>query len=248
MVSKKNNLSQKKAGDGLNVEKGNWNFSGNKIAEKFYSHVSKSVPLYNEGHNLICELSEYFLKSDALCYDLGCSSGELTRKLADTNKSQKGLKFIGVDIEKSMINKAKENNNNLYKNINYIADDIHSLKLKPSELIVAYYTVMFAKEYQKQLLINKIYKSLRWGGAFILFEKVRAPDARFQDMMTRIYDDYKLSNGYLPDEIVAKTQSLKGILNPFSTQGNYDMLSRAGFVDIMTVQKYVSFEGIIAIK
>jgi len=248
MVNVKKEQSKKKAGDGLRVEKGNWNFTGNKIAEKFYSHVSKSVPLYNEGHNLISELSEFFLKTDSLCYDLGCSSGELTRKLASTNKNQEGLKFIGIDNEKSMIKKAKSNNKNLHKNINYIVDDIHSFKLKPSELIVAYYTVMFAKEHQKQLLIDKIYKSLKWGGAFILFEKVRAPDARFQDMMTRIYDDFKLSNGYTPEEIVAKTQSLKGVLNPFSSKANYEMLSRAGFVDIMTVQKYVSFEGIIAIK
>ena len=47
---------------------------------------------------------------------------------------------------------------------------------------------------------------------------------------------------------VGKTRSLKGILEPFSTQGNLDMMARAGFVDIMTVQKYLSFEGFLAIK
>ena len=45
-----------------------------------------------------------------------------------------------------------------------------------------------------------------------------------------------------------KTRSLKGILEPFSTQGNLDLLSRAGFVDVMTVQKYLCFEGFLAIK
>ena len=58
----------------------------------------------------------------------------------------------------------------------------------------------------KQDLINKIYNTLRWGGAFILYEKVRAPDARFQDMMTRLYDDFKIDNGYVPDEIIAKSK------------------------------------------
>ena len=33
--------------------------------------------------------------------------------------------------------------------------------------------------------IKKIYKSLNWGGGFIMFEKVRAPDARFQDLMLK---------------------------------------------------------------
>jgi tRNA (cmo5U34)-methyltransferase len=41
---------------------------------------------------------------------------------------------------------------------------------------------------------------------------------------------------------------LKGVLEPFSTQGNTDLLRRAGFVDLMTVMKYVCFEGYLAIK
>ena len=45
-----------------------------------------------------------------------------------------------------------------------------------------------------------------------------------------------------------KTRSLKGILEPFSTQGNIDMMKRAGFVDITTVQKSLCFEGFFAIK
>jgi len=86
------------------------------------------------------------------------------------------------------------------------------------------------------------------GGAFILFEKVRAPDARFQDIMQTLYTDYKLEQNYTPEEIISKTRSLKGILEPFSTQGNLDLLKRAGFVDVMSVYKYICFEGFIAIK
>ena len=81
-----------------------------------------------------------------------------------------------------------------------------------------------------------------------MFEKVRACDARFQDIMQTLYTDYKIEQGYSSEEIIAKTKSLKGILEPFSTQGNLDLLKRAGFVDIMTVFKHICFEGFIAIK
>ena len=81
-----------------------------------------------------------------------------------------------------------------------------------------------------------------------MYEKVRANDARFQDIMTGLYTDYKLDRGYTPEEIVAKSRSLKGVLEPFSTEGNLEMLRRAGFVDIITVQKYMNFEGFLAIK
>ena len=37
-------------------------------------------------------------------------------------------------------------------------------------------------------------------------------------------------------------------VEPFSTQGNLDLMSRAGFVDINTILKYICFEGWLAIK
>ena len=239
--------SKRNAGDGLSVEKGNWSFSG-EVAKNFDSHVSKSVPLYYEGHTLIAELSEFFLKEDSICYDLGCSSGSLTLKVAEKNSLHKKIKIIGIDIEEEMIKFAKKSKGKNFSNVTFLNDNIQTFKYKPADLIISYYTMQFTREHLRQELINKIYNSLRWGGAFIFFEKVRAPDARFQDMMTRLYDDFKITNGYVPDEIIAKSRSLKGVMNPFSTKGNYDLLERAGFKDVMTIQKYICFEGFLAIK
>jgi tRNA (cmo5U34)-methyltransferase len=81
-----------------------------------------------------------------------------------------------------------------------------------------------------------------------LFEKVRGPDARFQDIITILYNEFKINQGYTPDDIWAKSISLKGVLEPFSSQGNIDMLKRAGFLDINTIQKFLCFEGFLAIK
>ena len=39
---------------------------------------------------------------------------------------------------------------------------------------------------KRQKLFDKIFDSLIWGGDFLFFEKVRAPDARFQDITTSI--------------------------------------------------------------
>ena len=100
----------------------------------------------------------------------------------------------------------------------------------------------------RQDLINKLYNNLNWGGALVLFEKVRGPDARFQDIASNLYIDYKLRLNYTPDDIISKSLSLKGILEPFSTKGNIDLLKRAGFKDINTIQKYICFEGFLAIK
>ena len=145
-----------------------------------------------------------------------------------------------------MINYAKSKYK--LKNLQFICDDINTFEFEKSDLMISYYTIQFIHPKFRQLLIDKIYNSLNWGGAFIMFEKVRANDARFQDMLTTLYTEFKLNNGYSPEEIIAKTMSLKGVLEPFSSQANVDMLKRAGFIDILTIFKYLNFEGIVAIK
>ena len=54
--------------------------------------------------------------------------------------------------------------------------------------------------------------------------------------MTALYTDFKLEQGYSPDEIIAKARSLKRVQEPFSTKGYLDLFGRAGFVDVMFLQ------------
>lgn len=234
-----------KVGDSIAATNANWSFGG-EVAKTFDDHVSKSVPFYNEGHTLIAQLSDFFMSNESQCYEIGCSTGRLMQVLAEHNR-EKNVRFVGFDVEEAMIDKAKERCAD-YDNISLQVADAIEVDLEPADLIVAYYTVQFIKPKFRQMLFDKIYKSLNWGGAFVLFEKVRGPDARFQDIMTAVYTDYKLLQGYDEAEIISKTRSLKGVLEPFSTQGNLDMLERAGFVDVMSVYKYVCFEGFLAIK
>ncbi len=232
------------SGDKIEAKNANWKFNGSMV-EHFEEHVKKSVPLYLEGHQLITKLSDYFVKDDSICYELGSSAGTLTHKLAQ-HHAFRGAKFIGIEIEEDMVEKAKE----LYSapNLSFICDDMNTVELQKADLIVSYYTIQFIHPKLRQQLIDKIYNTLNWGGAFIMYEKVRANDARFQDIISNLYMEYKLDQGYTPKEIIAKAKSLKGVLEPFSTEGNIDMLKRAGFIDILSVQKYMNFEGFLVIK
>ena len=238
-----------KVGDNITARPGDWKFSGSTVNE-FEEHVKKSVPLYLEGHDLICDLAEFFIQDNSTIYEIGSSTGTLTSKLATKFSHKNELNFIGVEIEQDMVNKAYENikNNSQKDRIEFLCEDVSKVEFLPSDLIVSYYSVQFIKPSVRQILIDKIFNSLKWGGAFIMFEKTRGSDARFQDILTTLYTDYKLRKGYSPEDIVSKTRSLKGVLEPFSSQGNIELLERAGFKDINVVQKYICFEGFIAIK
>lgn len=234
-----------KVGEDIIAQNASWSFSG-QVPLTFEKHVEKSVPLYNEGHNLVIGLSDFFLHKNSIGYEIGCSTGILTQAVAKRNKHKEAT-LIGLDIEPGMIDYANENYGNI-NGVQYECVDILEKDLKKADLIIAYYTIQFIKPKVRQLVIDKIYEALNWGGAFIMFEKVRAPDARFQDIANSLYMDYKLDQGYTPNQIVAKSKSLKGILEPFSSQGNLDCLARAGFVDVSTIMKYICFEGFLAIK
>ncbi len=235
----------KDVGDIIEAANAAWTF-GDGVSERFDEHVARSVPLYEQSHGLITALSDYFVGAGSRCYDLGCSTGRLCAMLAERNAS-KNVKVIGIDSEAGMIVRARERCAE-QACVELIEADLLDVTLEPADLIVACYTMQFVRPRWRQVIFDRVYEALNWGGAFILFEKVRAPDARFQDITSGLYADYKLDQGYSGDEIVAKSRSLKGVLEPFSTAGNLGLLERAGFVDVMSVMKYICFEGFLAIK
>ena len=115
-----------KTGDGIKTNNANWKFSGS-VVKKFDNHIARSVPYYKEGQKLVCDISDYFIKEDSLCYELGCSTGTLTKKLSERHQNKVKAKFIGIDIEKDMIKFA---NKNKRKNTKFINGDVVKSKLK----------------------------------------------------------------------------------------------------------------------
>ena len=232
-----------KVGDNISASNARWSFEG--TSESFDQHIARSIPRYAEGQDLVVDLADYFLHPGSRAYELGCATGSLTAKLAASAPSDTTL--IAMDCEPDMVRAAKLRTQ-CFPHVQVVQADVVDVDYEPCDLIAAYYTVQFVRPSVRQVLIDKLFKSLNWGGALILFEKVRAPDARFQDILSSMYQDYKLRQGFSEHEIVHKSRSLKGRLEPFSTQGNLDLMRRAGFVDITTVFKHICFEGFLAIK
>ena len=233
-------------GDNLKAEISNFSFGGNTY-KNFDKHIVKSVPNYLEGHKIICQLSSFFVTNNSIVYDLGCSTGSLIKKIDQYNSSL-NINIYGIDNEKKMILSAKKNNIKPKNKINLKCSDILKTKFKKSDLIISYYTIQFIKPKHRQVLFDRVYKSLNWGGGFIFFEKVRAPDARFQDIMSQIYQEFKINNAINEKQVIHKSLSLRNVLEPYSSEENKRFLKRAGFKDYMTIMKHSSFEGFLAIK
>jgi tRNA (cmo5U34)-methyltransferase len=232
-------------GDGLTASDTRWSFGG-ETSRSFDRHVARSVPLYRRGHKLILQLSDFFLTNRSTCYDLGCSTGLLARKLARRHQGR-GIRFVGIDAEPGMVAFARSRGGSDL-GVEFVRAAIEGFAFEPADLIISYYTMQFIAPKDRQGIFNRVYRALNPGGALILFEKVHAEDARLQDVLSQVLMDRKLSLGFTPDQIINKSRSLKGVLRPFSTASNLDCLARAGFAVSAPVIKYLSFEGILAIK
>ena len=72
----------------MKLKTGAWSFGGS-VPTKFEKHIAKSVPLYLEGHELIIGLSDFFLNEGSICYDIGCSTANLLKKINKNTKKKK---------------------------------------------------------------------------------------------------------------------------------------------------------------
>ena len=59
-------------------------------------------------------------------------------------------------------------------NLEFVQDDINLHPYQPADLTVSFCTIQFVPPYLRQALFDRLYQSLNWGGALLIYEKVRA--------------------------------------------------------------------------
>ncbi len=228
----------------MDYKKASWHFN-QKNAEGFDQHVKKSIPWYEEGHELVLKFSEFFVKQDDVIYDLGCATGRLSCSLAE-HHNNKNVTVVGLDESKDMVIEARKRVG--AENVTFLHEDILTHAYRQSNLMVSYYTIQFMNEASRKEMLKKVSKNLRPGGALILFEKTRAETALIDNMFATLLTEFKLEQGQSADEIVAKLLSLKGVLEPSYSNDIVKMLKASGFRYVERIFKMNSFEGFLAMK
>ena len=222
-------------------DKYNWRFN-DEVVKVFDEHVKKSVPLYQLFHKDILDMSVYFVQNNTNVIDIGTSTGVLLKGLYDINKSR-NAKYIGIDIEESMINEC----NNRYKDIEFKVCDALDYDYSNSSVITAMLSFQFIPKKERVKILSKIYNGLNEDGAFFMVEKIKNNIPDIHDIYNDIYYDFKREN-IKDEEILDKNISLRGIMKPLTLEENINNLKEVGFNKIDIFMKYNNFVGIIAIK
>jgi tRNA (cmo5U34)-methyltransferase len=230
-------------GDGITARPGGWRFSG-AAAHHFDEHAARSIPAYELGHDLIAALSDFFVRPGGRVYDVGCSTGALTARLAVRHPA---ATVVGLDVEPDMTAVARLRLAEV-PNADVVDADAAGYDFAPADLVVAYYMLQFTLVEQRAALVARLAAAVRPGGALIVFEKTLAATGRVQDLAAQVYAEHKLSGGYSPAEVIGKARSLRGVLTPLTSGQNVAMLRRAGLESVEVVHRHLLFDGYLAIK
>jgi tRNA (cmo5U34)-methyltransferase len=217
-----------------------WEFN-EEVAQCFDKHVRQSVFMYEEFHNSIVNMSKFFIEDNTNILDVGTSTGELLMKLPYNPT----CRYIGIDTEKGMINKAQEKLEDKYE---LQVGDILNYNIVNCSLITMVLVLQFIKNKDKESALQNIYNSLNEGGAFIFVDKIKTPVLDIHDMYNDLYYDFKRENGLTDTEIIDKNVSLRGVQKCLTVEENIQLIKNVGFKNLDIFLKYNNFVGIIALK
>lgn len=232
--------------DTISAVPGEWRFDKN-VSQAFDSHVRKSVPFYDEIQRMVIELSEYFVRDQSVVYDLGSSTGTTLELLASAHAGKEDAQFIGVDLSKFMIKEARKKVNRA--NVRFRHKNVLEVEFSPpANFITSLFTMQFLTLAERRVLLTRIHDGLIEGGGLLIVEKVAAENSGFEDIWTELYWDFKRRQGFTPEQIFEKANSIRGVMKPLTLQENLDLLGQTGYSRVDIFFKWYNWAGILALK
>ncbi|MFP4609648.1 MAG: methyltransferase domain-containing protein [Thiohalophilus sp.] len=239
-------MNRKPVDDTISAVPGTWRFD-EEVSRAFDAHVRKSVPFYDELQRMVIELSEYFVRDQSVIYDLGSSTGTTLAQLSEAHSAKENAQFMGFDLSESMIQEARKLVDR--PNVRFFHKNILDVDFAPpANFIISLYTLQFLTLAERRELLTRINHGLVEGGGLLIVEKTRAETSFFEDIWMELYWDFKRRQDLTPEQILEKANSLRGVLNPLTTEENLDLLYQTGFSRIEIFFKWYSWTGFLAVK
>jgi len=216
-----------------------------RVANVFEDMISRSVPGYQQILRMLPTLTRQFRFADHHYYDLGCSLGAgmlaMAQGLGDTPHS-----LIGIDNSSVMLSQAKRNLE--HQQCVLVEQDIVDADLNQAAMVLMNFTLQFIALDQRASLVDKIYASLRPGGALVLSEKITFDDLDTDKALIDIHHQYKADQGYSDLEISQKRDAIENVLVPESLDAHISRLKDTGFSIVTPWVQNLQFVSILAIK
>jgi tRNA (cmo5U34)-methyltransferase len=183
-------------------------FSGEMIGEKFNTHVKEQLPFYEMVTNAVTMIVRNYLPENGLVYDIGASTGNITKNIKDFAISR-NAKVESIERSEEMSRTWKG------YGIIHTANAIE-FEYQNFDVCICFLVLMFLSiEERKKLLLN-LKSKVKQGGIIIVVDKLLVNGGYFGTVMRRLTLDWKLKNGATPEQIISKELSLSGVQRPMT--------------------------------
>jgi tRNA (cmo5U34)-methyltransferase len=189
---------------------GDWSFKDPHVAEHFDRHVREQLPWYDIATGIVTHIGRHYITKGGTVIDIGASTGNIARAISDTLAKRKA-RLIAIDNAADMLGKYSGPGEP-------IVTDARAFDYQGAEpdLIIAFLVFMFLPVPDRAALIERIKRSLRPGGALLVFDKMEARAGHVGSVIYRMTLAAKYEAGATPEEIIAKELSLAGVQRPMS--------------------------------
>ena len=220
-----------------------------KVTEVFEDMISRSVPGYEFIIQIIPIVANKYLKSNTNCYDLGCSVGEASLRIAENIKHDE-VNIFAIDNSEEMISKLDKKVTLLDGNCSLIpkCTDVLDVDINNASFVILNYTLQFIDSTRRQELIANIYTGMNLDGALFLSEKITHQDENEENTLQELHEEFKRANAYSEIEISQKREALENVLIRDTHIMQIDRLKNAGFTHVYVLFKYLNFVSYLAVK
>jgi tRNA (cmo5U34)-methyltransferase len=185
-----------------------WTFKNVEIADGFDQHVREQLPWYDLMTGAVAHIARHYITPNSLVYDLGCSTGNIGKAIAET-LSSRNARLVAVDNAKEM--------KSLYSGPgNFLCSDIETVPINPFSVAVCFLSLMFLTKAARKDLLSRLVSKCEPGGIIIVVDKTESVGGYLGTAISRLTIAAKASTNTSPADIIAKELSLAGVQRPMS--------------------------------
>jgi tRNA (cmo5U34)-methyltransferase len=188
-----------------------WTFKD--FAGDFDNHVREQLPWYDLVTEAVAFIAKNYIPRNGFVYDIGCSTGNITKKLLPTIIERKA-KVIGIDDEESMIKKYQDSFRDNDLPVFAELSSVQDYEFFNFDVAIVFLTAMFLPKEEQAELFLRLYDSLNEGGCIIVVDKVNDSEGYIATVLKRLTMHFKMLNGADAVDIVDKELRLAGVQRP----------------------------------
>ncbi len=207
----------------LNIPR-DWSWNA-EVAEKFGRHVREQLPWYALATGIVAHIARAYLPVEGLVVDVGASDGNIGRALSSLLAARRAV-LVPIDSSPEMIRVYTGPGSPV------LVDAVDfDFAARAPDLIVCFLSLMFVPLPAREALLDRLKRSLRPGGAVVVFDKMIPGDGYIGTVSYRLTLAAKLDGGACPADVIAKELSISGVQRPLSVNELADFVEIFRFGD-----------------